>query len=31
MSMSHHRELWDLFDYDRWLALERRFTTTGNG
>ncbi len=27
--MYGHRELWDLFDYDRWLAVERRFTTTG--
>ena len=23
--MFDHRQLWDLFDYDRWLALERRF------
>ena len=29
--MFGHRELWDLFDYDTWLAVERRFTTTGDG
>ena len=23
--MFDHRQLWDLFDYDRWLALEQRF------
>lgn len=23
--MFDHRQLWDLFDYDRWLELERRF------
>lgn len=27
--MFDHRQLWDLFDYDRWLALERRFQKEG--
>ena len=26
--MFGHRELWDLFEYDRWLEVERRFTST---
>ena len=27
--MFDHRQLWDLFDYDRWLALEQRFQKEG--
>ena len=26
--MYGHRELWDLFDYDRWIEVERRFPTS---
>ena len=29
--MFGHRELWDLFDYDAWLAVESRYTATGDG